>query len=113
MEWNLPGCILLVLQKQLQIDLKHGLQQSHVRSLVQPHLVLPNIDDEHLTSRQRKESALALKVLIFASLAAISTLNIHHQDIWGHARPIPGTFLALLLVLRQPDTLGCLPPLQL
>lgn len=103
--------VLVILHEQLQVDLKDGLQQPHVGALVQPHLVLPDVDNEDLTSRKREESTLALKVLILATLAAISAFHVHNQDVIRHA--LARALLALLLVLRQPNTLGRLPPLQL
>lgn len=108
---EIRGYILPILQEQLQVDLKHSLQQSHVGSLVQSNLVLPNIDDENLACRERKERTLALKVLILTSLAAVGSLHVHNQDVIRHA--LRCASLALLLVVRQPDTLGRLPSLQL
>lgn len=74
--------------------------------------MLPDIHNEHLTGRKRKKSTLALKVLVLASFATISTLHIHHQDVVRHADAFRGR-ITLLLVLRQPNTFGCLPALLL
>lgn len=95
----------------MQVDLEDRLEQSHIGALVQTHLVLPDVDNEHLTSRKRKESTLALKVLILATFAAVSTFHVHNQDVIRHA--LAGAFLTLLLILLKPDTLRRLPPLQL
>lgn len=101
-EQQRPRCRSLVLEEQLQVDLKDRLQQSHIRTLVQPNLMLPNIHQQHLTRRQRKQRTLPLKVLILASLSSIGTFDIHHHDIVGHASSRAlGT-----LVLGHPDTLG-------
>lgn len=104
--FRIGGNVLLVLQEQLQVDLKHSLEQTHVCALVQTDLVLPDVDNQDFTGRQRKESGLALKVLVFTSLATICTLDVHHQDIICHRR-------FLILVLGHPDTLGGLSSLQL
>lgn len=95
----------------MQVDFEHGLQQPHVGSLIQPHLVFPDVDNENLTRRKRKERTLALEVLILASLATVSSLHVHDQDVISHALRRAG--VALLLVVRKPDTLGRLPSLQL
>ena len=63
--------VLAVLDKQLQVDFEHGLQQTHVRALVQSNLVLPDVDNEDLARRKRKEGALALKVLVLPALATV------------------------------------------
>ena len=72
--------------------------------------MFPNVDNEDFTSRKRKERTLALKVLILASLATISSLHIHDQDVISHALRRAG--VALFLVVRKPDALGRLPSLQ-
>lgn len=75
--------------------------------------MLPDVDDKHLTRRKCKQSALALKVLVLATLTPIRTFNVHHQDVVCHARFLVRASLALLLIVRQPDTLGRLPALEL
>lgn len=74
---------LFVLQEKLQIDLENGLQKSHVGALVQTDLVLPDVDNQYLTCRQSEQGAFTLKILILASFATISTLDVHDQDILG------------------------------
>ena len=49
--------------EQAQVDLKHRLEQTHVRTLIQPNLVFPHVDDEHLRRGKGEESRLSLKVL--------------------------------------------------
>src|SRR4051812_12250489 len=39
--------LLPVLQEQLQVDLKHSLEQAHVCALVQTNLVLPDVDNQN------------------------------------------------------------------
>jgi hypothetical protein len=90
--------ILLVLQEQLQVDLKDSLQQSHVGSLVQSNLMFPDVDNEDLTRCKRKERTLALEVLILASLAPVGSLHVHDQDVIRHALRRPS--FALPLVVR-------------
>jgi hypothetical protein len=99
---------LAVFDKELQIDLEHCLEQAHVRALVQSNLVLPNIDNQDLARRKRKQGALALKVLVLSALSAIRALNIHDQDVLRHGR---ATLWAL--VLAHPYALGGLPALLL
>lgn len=97
----------------MQVHLKDGLEQAHVGTLVQPNLVLPNIHNEDLTRRKGKKCTLALEILVLTSLTTIGTFHIHHEDVVRHPRAIGRRGIGLLLVLRQPDTLGCLPALHL
>jgi hypothetical protein len=99
---------LAVLDEQLQVDLEHRLQQAHVCALVQADLVLPDVDDQDLAGGQRKQRALALKVLVLSALASVSALDIHDQDVLRHARAALGP-----LVLAHPDALGGLAALLL
>lgn len=92
----------------MQVDLKDRLEQPHVGALVQADLVLPDVDDEHLARGKCKQGALALKVLVLSALPAVGALDVHDQDVLGHA----GAAL-LALVLAHPDALGRLPPLLL
>jgi hypothetical protein len=62
-------------------------------------LVLTDIHNENLTRRKREESTLALKILVLASLATISTFHVHHQNIIRHPRAIGCCGLGLHLVL--------------
>ena len=96
--------LLPILQEQLQVDLKHGLEQAHVCALVQADLVLPDVDDQNLARGQSKERALALKVLVLAALATVGALDVHDQDVVGHGGSVPGC--AGPLVLGHPDSLG-------
>jgi hypothetical protein len=89
-----------VLQKESQIYLKHSLEKSHVCSLVQTNLVLPNVHNlrksvlgrdtgtrityQDLTRRQREKRALTLKVLVFTTLTAIGTFHVHNEDVLAH-----------------------------
>lgn len=73
--------------------------------------MFPDVDDDNLACRKRKERTLALKILILASLATVSSLHVHDQDVISHA--LRRASFALLLVVRQPDTLRRLPSLQL
>lgn len=100
--------LLGVLDKELQVDLEHSLEQAHIRTLVQADLMLPDIDDQDLARRQSEQGALALKVLVLAALATVGTLNIHDQNVFRHA---PGTIHAL--VLAHPYALGGLTALLL
>ena len=68
--------------------------------------MLPDIDHKYFACRQRKQRALPLEVLIFASLATICALDIHHQDVVSH-------LCRTRLVLGKPYPLGRLPPLRL
>lgn len=99
---------LAVFDKQLQVDFEDGLQQTHVRTLVQPDLVLPDVDDEDLTRRKRKKSTLALEVLILASLSSIRAFHVHDQNVLRHARATRFT-----LVLAHPYSLCGLSALLL
>lgn len=102
---------LFVLQKELQVHLEDSLQQTHVCALVQANLMLPDVDNQNLTRCQGKEGTLSLKVLVFASLAAIGTLDVHNQDVVGQLDgAISGGFL---LVLGHPYSLGSLPTFRL
>jgi hypothetical protein len=99
---------LAVFDKELQIDLEHRLEQAHVRALVQSNLVFPDIDNQDLARRKRKQGALALKVLVLSALPAICALDIHDQDVLRHGRaPLRP------LVLAHPYALGGLPALLL
>ena len=97
---------LAVFDKELQIDLKDRLEQTHVRALVQSNLVFPDIDNQDLARRKSKQGALALKVLVLSALPPVCALDVHDQDVLGHARATLGT-----LVLAHPDTLCSLPSL--
>ena len=52
-----------LLPEQTEVHLKHGLEQAHVGALVQPDLVLPEVDDEHLGRGEREQRRFAFKVL--------------------------------------------------
>lgn len=75
--------------------------------------MLPDVDDKHLTRRKRKQSTLALKVLVLAAFTAVRTFDIHHQDVVCHARLLICATLSLFLIIRHPDTLRSLPALEL
>lgn len=93
--------VLAVLDKQLQVDLEDGLQQTHVGTLVQPYLMLPDVDYQDLAGCQGEQGALPLEVLILAPFAAVGTLDVHDEDVVGH-----GLFsLIFALILGHPDTL--------
>lgn len=74
--------------------------------------MLPNVDNQDLAGRQRKEGALALKVLVLTPFAPVGALDVHDENVVGHARARVGGALALQLVLGQPDALGGLAPLE-
>ena len=97
-----------VLDEQLQVDLEHGLEQPHVCTLVQADLVLPDVDNQYLARRQRKQSAFALEVLVFSALTTVCALDIHDQYVLGHA-----PFAALALILAHPYSLCRLAALLL
>jgi hypothetical protein len=99
---------LAVLDEQLQVHLEHRLQQTHVCALVEADLVLPDVDNQDLAGRKRKQRTLALKVLVLSPLAAVGALDIHDQDVLRHARAALGPF-----VLAHPDALGGLAALLL
>lgn len=99
---------LAVLDKELQVDFKNGLEQAHVGALVQSDLVFPDVDDEDLARGQGEKSTLALKVLVLASLSAVGTLDVHDENVLGHARAA-----LLTLVLAHPDSLCGLATLLL
>lgn len=63
--------------------------------------MLPDVDQQNLAGGQRKERTLPLKVLVLATLSSVGTLDIHDEDVVGHARP--GAVGAL--VLGHPDAL--------
>lgn len=73
--------------------------------------MFPDVDNKNLARRKRKKRTLTLEILILASLATVSSLHVHDQDVISHA--LRRASFALLLVVRQPDTLGRLPSLQL
>lgn len=101
--------LLLVLEEELQVDLEDSLEQSHVGSLVQADLVLPDVDDQDLAGSQGEQGALALKVLVLAALSAVGALDVHDEDVIGHL----GAGALLALVLGHPDTLRSLATLRL
>lgn len=101
--------LLLVLEEELQVDLEDGLEQAHVGTLVQTDLVLPDVEDQDLACGERKEGALALKVLVLTALATVGTLDVHDEDVVGHL----GAGAVLALVLGHPDALGGLSALRL
>jgi hypothetical protein len=70
--------------------------------------MLPDIDDEDLTCRKRKESTLALEVLILSSLSSVCTFHIHDQDVFCHSRAA-----RFALVLAHPYSLCGLAALLL
>lgn len=73
--------------------------------------MFPDVDNKDLTRRKREERTLALKVLILASLATVSSFHVHDQDVISHS--LRRASFALVLVIRKPDTLGRLPSFQL
>lgn len=103
--------LLLVFQKELQVDFKHCLEQTHVRSLVQTNLVLPDVDNQDLACRKGKQGTLSLKILVLASFAAVGTFNVHDQNVVGQLDRAIGS--RLLLVLGHPYSLCGLPALGL
>jgi len=94
--WKLDN--IPALQKQAQVHLKDGLQQTHVRALIQADLMLPDVDNQDFGSGKGEQSTLPLKVLILTPFSSVSALDIHDQDVFRH--------LALvLLILAHPDAL--------
>jgi hypothetical protein len=98
--------LLGVLYKELEVDLEYGLEQAHVRALVQTNLVLPDVHNQHLARRQGEQGAFALKILVLTALATVGTLHIHNQNILRHA-----TGAVHALVLAHPNALGGLATL--
>lgn len=82
--WDVTARVLSVFNEELQVDLEDGLEEAHVCALVQADLMLPNVDNQNLTGGQSEEGTLALKVLVFAALAAVGSLNVHDEDVLGH-----------------------------
>lgn len=103
------GSLLFIFQKQLQVDFKHCLEQAHVGSLVQANLVFPDVDQENFTSSQGKKGTLSLEILVFSTLSAVGTLDVHDENVICHL----GSGTCLALVLGQPDTLGRLTAFRL
>jgi len=58
-QFNLPA----VAAKQLQVDLKHSLEQAHVGSIVKTDLVLPQVHNQDFRGGDREQGTLAFKVL--------------------------------------------------
>jgi hypothetical protein len=73
--------------------------------------MLPNIYNENLARRQREQCTLALEILVFATLATISSFHVHNQYVVSHA--FRGFVFRFSLVLRHPYSFCCLPPLLL
>lgn len=103
--WLASGATAIAAE-DLEVHLKNGLKQPHVGSVVQADLVLPEgkfrpranspeVDQEHLTTCEREQRALALKVLIFSSLTAIGTFHVHHQSRSVSRRTHPNTLGSL------------------
>lgn len=107
--WESGVDALLILEKQLQIHFEDSLEQAHVGTLVQTNLVFPDVDNENLAGRKGKERALALKVLVLATLSPIGALDVHDENILGHL----GASALSLFVLGHPDALGGLAALGL
>lgn len=55
-----------VLAKELQVELKHGLEKTVVRRIPAANVLEPQIDDEDFRQGERKERGLALKALLEA-----------------------------------------------
>lgn len=49
--------------EETEVDLKHGLQETHVGALVQADLMFPQVDNHDLGRRHAEEGRLPLKVL--------------------------------------------------
>lgn len=49
--------------EQAQVDLKHRLEQTHVRTLIQTNLVFPKVDNKHLRGCEGEQGRLSLEVL--------------------------------------------------
>jgi hypothetical protein len=98
--WQAREYVLAVFDEQLQVDFKNGLEKAHVGALVQTNLVFPDVDNEDFAGREREESTLALEVLILSAFPSVCTLDIHNQDVLGHA----GAAL-VSLVLAHPYSL--------
>jgi hypothetical protein len=65
--------------------------------------MLPDVDDQHLARGQRKQGALALKVLVFAALATVCALNIHDQDVLALVLAHPYSLCSLAALLLGHD----------
>jgi hypothetical protein len=100
---------LSILDKELEVHLKDGLEQPHVGALVQADLMLPDVDEQDFAGSEGEEGALALEFLVLAALAAVGALDIHDENVVGHLDAV-----ALgALVLGHPDTFGGLLALRL
>lgn len=103
--------VLVVLEEQLQVDLEDSLEQTHVGTLVQTDLVFPDVDNQNLTGGQGEQGTLALKVLVLSTLAAVSALDVHDQNVVCH---LDGASFGLVaLVLAHPYSFGGLAALRL
>jgi hypothetical protein len=59
--WNVP--VRGIFAEETEVDLEDGLEQSHVSTLVETDLVLPEIDDEYFRGREREQGRFAFEVL--------------------------------------------------
>src|SRR5436190_19783951 len=105
-----PRDVLPVLEEKLKIYFKHRLEQTHVCSLVKADLRLPDVDNEHLAGRQRKERALPLKVLVLATFPSVGPFDIHDKNVVRHPDGAITIALGFALVPGHPYSLGGLPP---
>lgn len=105
--------LLGVLEEELEIHLKHSLEQPHICALVQTDLVLPDIHNEDLARRKSEQGTLPLEILVLATLATVGPLDVHDENVIGHLYLGVAGSASLPLILREPYALGGLPPLGL
>lgn len=53
----------LLATKKTEVHLEYGLEESHVRAVIQPDLVLPDVDNEDLRGSKREQCRFALEIL--------------------------------------------------
>lgn len=70
--------------------------------------MLPNVHNQHFAGCKRKQSALALEILVLSTLSTICALNVHNKNILRHTVPALFAF-----VLAHPYSLRRLPTLLL
>lgn len=61
-------------------DLENGLEQGLSRPVLAPDVVAPDVDQQHVSHRQREQRALPFKIcIVLAALAPVTALQVHHQ----------------------------------
>lgn len=98
--WNVPVRVRGIFTEEAEVDLEDRFEQSHVSTLVETDLVLPEIDDGDFRGHEREQGRFAFEVLVhIVNKERNNAMVVVHTWSSPRSRPsVPSTSITMTLI---------------